>query len=160
MPDNAPTTDRLNEKRLASGAVLGLQIADFDAAMALHDAIMQELIGVKIEGLDLEKFDPRELFKKDISAFKDLILRVVSSRVVRDALFRCAASCTYQGPRDAAPQPLTRNTFQPQGARADFYPVAGEVAVFNLAPFFESLQLPSWMQEQKKAADAPASPTG
>ena len=160
MPESKSTTDQLTEKKLGSGATLGLQIADFEDAIALHDAVIGELVGIKIEGLDLEKFDPKDLFTKDISAYKDLIFKVVISRTVRDAFFRCAACCTYQAPSASAPDRITRNTFQPEGARADFYPVAGEVVVLNLAPFFKNLKLPSWMQSPPAGSAAPGSPTG
>jgi hypothetical protein len=159
MPSESnPTAGRLTEKKLESGAVLGLQIADFEDAIALHDAIAHELIGTKIEGFDLEQMSPADLFTKDLSAFKDAILRVVSSKTVRDTLFACAASCTYQGPRETSPSRITRNTFQSEGARADFYPVAGEVAVLNLAPFFKSLRLPSWIQKPPPAPPPSGSP--
>ena len=139
----------MKEKTLKSGAVLGLQLAAFEDSMALLDSILKEMVGVPIEGTDL-----KELVGKDVSQLKDVLFKVISSKPVKEALWACLGSCTYQPKGDPAGQRITRETFQLDKARADFFPVAGEVATFNLAPFFENLELPSSVKESLAALAA------
>jgi hypothetical protein len=51
------------------------------------------------------------------------------------------SSCTYIAPGAAGSAlRIDEKTFNDRKARADFLPVAGEVLVFNLIPFFENLR--------------------
>lgn len=134
------------DHKLKSGAVLGLQLADFEDSTTLLDEILLASIGVPLTGFSLdESFKPADLFQKDIGALKDLIFKVISSKRVKEALWKCMASCTYQPVGESAGSAINRSTFQSAEARADYFPVAGEVASFNLAPFFKNLALPSSM---------------
>lgn len=145
------------EHTLKSGAILSLQLADFDDSANLLDAILKEAIGVDIEGLDFET-----LFKENgLTAIKDVIFKVISSKLVKDALWKCLTYCKYQAVGEAAGVKIVKATFNDPIAREDFFPVAGEVIQFNLRPFFKNLTLPSSIPGKPEASDAtPASATG
>jgi len=151
------------DKKLKSGAVLGLQIAEFDDSTALLDEILLASIGVPIAGFTIdENFNPSDIFKQDIGSLKDVIFKVISSKKVKEALWKCMASCTYAPAGTDVGERINRGTFQSLEARADYFPVAGEVAVFNLSPFFKNLALPSSMlgAPEKKADGDPKSAAG
>ena len=136
----------MTEKKLKSGAVVALQLAAFEDSMALLDSILREMVGVPVEGFDL-----KDLVGKDLTQLKDVLFKVISSKPVKEALWACMTSCTYQGPRDQVGIRISKGpngTFDSEQTRGDFFPVAGEVAAFNLAPFFKNLALPSSIQEK------------
>lgn len=139
------------DKTLKSGAVLSLQIADFEDSMALLDAILKETIGVPIEG-----FDAETIFKENsITLIKDALFKVISSRVVKEALWKCMTSCTYQAPGTGVGTQIKRDTFNSLETRPDFFPVAGEVTTFNLSPFFKNLELPSAIRGKSEETEKP-----
>lgn len=133
------------EVNLDSGAILRVQLADFEDSIALFDSIVGEAIGVQI-GDAAGDLSMSDLFKGNVSQLKDVLFKVLRSKPVKEALWKCMASCTYQPPGEEAALKIGRATFQPDKTRGDYFPVAGEVAVFNLVPFFKNLKLPSSIQ--------------
>jgi hypothetical protein len=133
----------MKENNLKSGAVLGLQMAAFEDSMDLLDSILKEMVGVKVEG-----FDIKELIGQDLTQLKDVLFKIISSKLVKAALWKCMESCTYQEAGTAAGLRINKATFESEKTRGDFFPVAGEVTAYNLAPFFKNLTLPSSVQEK------------
>ena len=124
---------------LASGATLGFQMARFDVGMNLFNVTFKEMIGVPFgsQGAD---FDFAELFKMDVGQLKDLVLKVITSDKVQEAIWKCMETCTYQSLNDQVGLKINRNTFESEEARGDFFLVAWEVATLNLFPFFKNLK--------------------
>jgi hypothetical protein len=83
--------------------------------------------------------DAKSLASIDLLAFKDTILKLLSSKAVYAGVWTCLASCTYTAPGTEAPVRITKSTFQPEEARQDFLPAAWEVLTLNVTPFFGSL---------------------
>jgi len=104
-------------KTLPSGAKLEVTMAGFEDCEHLDEAVKAELRGVDINEESLV----------------GLFMRLSSSKAVKTALWPCMSRATYNG------QKITRDTFEPEAARADFFPIAQEVMVFNLRPFFQGL---------------------
>ena len=115
---------------LPSGARLEIHLAAPEAAFDLLDKTTAELRAVN---LDLSSLNLEELEARDINVVKNLVCQFLGSRPLRDAVFACAAGCLYNEQR------ITRETFMPAEARADFFPVAWGVIKANLAPFFAGL---------------------
>lgn len=128
MPD--PST-----KKLTSGAELTLNIASWDEADALQQAVIRELIAVQFD-MDLKNLFGDDVSSKDINTIKNAVFQIAQSKAVRAALAPCLERCLYNG------QKLTlKDTFNSPSARRDFYPVVWEVMKLNLAPFFADLNL-------------------
>lgn len=123
------------EITLPSGSKLLITLADVEPAEDLLSVVMAELKGVNF---DLGSFNPEELSSGDLNTFKNLVCQLLGSKALRDAIYVCAAKSLYNGQR------ITRSSFASEEARADFLPVAWEVAKANLSPFFASLGLKSW----------------
>ena len=105
------------KKTLPSGAELEATMAGFEDCERLDEAVKTELRGVDMNEESLV----------------GLFMRLSSSKAVKAALWPCMMRATYNG------QKITRDTFEPESARADFFPIAQEVMVFNLRPFFQGL---------------------
>lgn len=146
----------MKEVKLKSGGTLRMQLAAFDDAMTLLEVVLMELVGVSIEGFKIE-----ELLAKDMSQLKDAVFKVIASRKVKDALWVCMGSSMYAPPGDNPDGALRidRATFNDEKARGDYFPVAGEVAQFNLAPFFKNLELPSSLLARAGGTPDPRSQT-
>jgi hypothetical protein len=69
----------------------------------------------------------------EINCLKDLVMQVLGSEDLENAVFDCLAWCTLNGEK------ITKATFEPEAARADLLPAAWEVIQVNLLPFFASL---------------------
>lgn len=149
----------MTEKQLDSGALLGLQIGSLDQGTDLLDEILSELVGVSLGSAGIE--DLSKLFGSDITALKDAVFKVVGSKKIRAKLWPLLGQCTYRGPKEDAALRITNETFQSEENRGDFYIVCGEVAIFNLRPFFKNLKLPSSiLGNSTQAQDLPGSKTG
>lgn len=105
------------KKKLESGAELEVTMAGFEECMNLDEAVKAELAGI-----DFDKESTITFYAK-----------LSGSRRLKEALWPCMLRATYNG------QKITKETFEPEQARADFFPVAQEVLVFNLRPFFQGL---------------------
>jgi hypothetical protein len=105
------------KKTLASGAELEATLGSFEECERLDEAVKAELGSLN--------FDNESLV--------GLFMRLSSSKAVKNALWPLLGRATYNG------QKITKDTFESAKERADFFPVAQEVLVFNLRPFVQNL---------------------
>ncbi len=109
--------------KLLSGKELTTHPADFEVAKALYMTLMEEARGLKIDGKD------------DINAnlLKDVLCTALSSKKVEAAVWKCMEKCLYEGSK------ITKETFEPVEARADYLEILLEVALENVTPFTKTL---------------------
>lgn len=125
------------KKKLESGAEIEIQMASWEISNRLLKAVMRELEAVKIslgikENLkSLAELDVNEDF---LNTIKDVAARLISSDAVEDVLWDCYKTVIYKGNRITK-----RDVFDPPENREDYLPIAKEVLVYNLSPFFKSL---------------------
>lgn len=110
---------------LSSGKILEIQIAPFSTANALNKAIAKELKGVKLD-LTQDLGNPELI--------KDLVCTAIASEEIMMAVMECMKRCTYNGHRINSEE-----VFEPEEARADFFPCCKEVIMENVRPFLKSL---------------------
>lgn len=127
---------------LKSGHEIELQPPSFAQATRLYKALCAELIKVNVS---FKLSDLKTFATRDVGELKNLILQVLGSDAIEQAIFSCAEKCTLDGER------ITRATFEPVDHRCDWLPVALEVAKHSLSPFFANLDFASFQKE-------PASP--
>lgn len=96
-------------KTLESGAKIEVQVASFEKAHRLLQAVKSTLIGM------------------------ENIIELVVSEPVQPALWDCMSVVLYNGQR------VSRETFEPENARGDYLVVAIETLKANITPFFKSL---------------------
>lgn len=130
-------------KILKSGRELKMQMASFAIAARLRKVVANELKGVKLgESFKVSaSAKPADLMGMDlpIEALKDLLCQFLASDAVEVAIAECMACCQYNGEK------ITRDTFEPEDARGDYLPIAWEVALLNLTPFFKGIDLKSFL---------------
>jgi len=130
---------------LKSGAVLVLGSPSFAHGMKLFKVIVNEL---KLVDLDISSLDLRTFAGKDINSLKNAIFQLLGSDALEAAIFDCAIKSTYNSMK------ITRETFAPDEARADYFPVAWEVIKHSLRPFFSNLDL-SFLTDAKPPQSDP-----
>jgi hypothetical protein len=96
----------------SNGLVRSLLVA---AATGDRDAILKAIAG------------------EDLETFKNLVLQLAGSPELESAVFDCALCCTLNGVK------ITKDIFEDEDARSDYYPIVWEVLKLNLRPFFKSL---------------------
>ena len=131
---------------LPSGRELQLGIAPFAVGMKLVKTLAAEAKNVDVE---LESLDLSKLAGKNLNSIKNLVLQMLSSDALEAALFQCMERCLLDG------QKITRQTFEPEDMRQDFFPVAWEVIAFNVAPFAKSLGLSSSNTQAETQGQSP-----
>lgn len=137
----------MREISVPSGTIVKISEAPWADAMALKNAIGLELAKGNIDiSLDFQK-------DMDVGQLIKLVALLDSSQNVQNALMKCLARCTYDG------QAINSATFEPVGARQDYYDIVVECLKENLSPFFKSLlsRLQPFMQSSKTPAEAPKS---
>jgi hypothetical protein len=128
----------MKEVTLPTGAILGLQMADFEDGTALYQTLCSELVGVQMP-VSIQGQDIQSLAGMNINELKDGLLKMLGSPKIYAAIWKCMMVCTYTPANSSSPVRITKNTFQEASTRKDFLPVAWEVLSFNVGPFFESL---------------------
>ena len=119
---------------LPSGAEAEIQMASFDVCNRLLKSVMKEVEGVPVSlGLRGAGIDTSKMTDEALNTIKSVIARLISSEKIEDVLWECMATVLYKGKR------VTKETFEPGEARADYLPLAKEVLVHNLGPFFKNL---------------------
>ena len=108
---------------LPSGAELKIGLAPFSEANALFKAVGSELKNLKVT-LDTDI---------DVNLLKDIVCSAVASDKIEACIWDCMKKCIYNDTR------ITKETFEPEEARQDYYVVLLEVAKDNLTPFTKSL---------------------
>ena len=126
------------EVTVSSGAKVVVNIADFDDAMTLKNAIASELAKGKLqlEGLTQGDLDIQNMMSLDMKVIEPLLqvaLTIDSAPEVNKAIFVCLEKCLYNGEK------ITKQTFNPEEARADYYEIVIACLKVNLTPFFKGL---------------------
>lgn len=111
------------EKKTPSGAKLEITLAPFADAKTLFKACAKEMKGLKINSQD----------EIDVNLFKDIFCTGLASDEIEEALWPCLQRCLYKGHK------ITRDSFEDENGRQDFYMVCFEVAKANIDPFLKSL---------------------
>jgi hypothetical protein len=109
--------------QLPSGAELKIGLAPFSEANALFKAVGVELKNLKVT-LDTDL---------DVNLLKDVVCSAVASDKIESCIWDCMKKCVYNESR------ITKETFEPEEARQDYYVALFEVAKENLLPFTKSL---------------------
>lgn len=125
------------EKTLESGVKVEIQMASWDVCNRLLKSVMREVETVKIGlglGNGVKNLAELEVNEEILNTIKDVAARLIASDAVESILWECFKTVTYRGKRITS-----RETFEPEEARGDYLPIAKEVLVYNLAPFFKSL---------------------
>lgn len=128
----------LNGKRLL------ITPASFDDAMELQDAVGESLKGTKVnlKGVAGLTGDSGSLLDADVGELSGpvetiagMVLSVVTSRRVKDALFKCAEKAILGNDK------VNRDFFENVENRELYYPIMTEVLKVNLGPFFKRIGL-------------------
>ena len=137
----------LKTHTLPSGTKMGIEIASWGVVGILRRALAKEMKAVDIQlsdsvlGAALSK-DPRAIMAalggSDVNGLKNIVMQLLGSQEVEEAVFMCMVKCTLQ-PEGEAVQKITAATFEPEARREDFIPAAVEVIRQNLTPFIKSL---------------------
>lgn len=130
----------LNGKRLI------ITPASFDDAMELQDAVGEALKGTKMDFRGISglfgKEDKKEgsILDADlgelsgpIETIAGMVLSVVTSKRVKDALFKCAEKVILGNDK------VDRDFFETVENRELYYPLMTEVIKVNLGPFFKRI---------------------
>lgn len=142
----------MNTVTLKSGNTLEVQEAEFVHSWALTQAVAATLAaslpGIKLDNLDIEAL------QKDIDIGKvlSIVCQLVASKEVYELLWPCFTPCLYNQGK------VTRITFNPGEARADFLPSVVEILKVNVVPFIKGLDLSS-LSKQAQPADNQKSAT-
>lgn len=103
--------------------------ADFEDAMALKDAIGKEIAESKLD-VKLDAIGDMMNQDIDLNGAVSLIAQFMSSKDIREALFKCLRRCTYNNEK------ITPEFFNNIENRKYYYPMAFECIKENIAPFF------------------------
>jgi len=109
--------------KLPSGAELVITLAPFADSKTLYQAVLEEMKDLKL--------DPEA--EIDVNLFKQFFCVGFSSKKIEAALWECFKRVTYNGLK------VSKDTFEPEEARDDYFMVCIEVAKANIAPFVKSL---------------------
>lgn len=124
---------------LKSGNTLEIQEADFEKAWDLAQLVAAEL-AEELPGLKIDSLDVEEILEKDVDVGKiiSVILRLVASKRIYNAIWPCFESCLYNGAK------VSRvGTFDNPKSRSDFIPCVIELFKVNVLPFIGGLDLSS-----------------
>lgn len=122
---------------LPSGRKLHIQTANFETSRALFEACMEEVKALKV--------DPEA--EIDVNFLKDVFCTAISSKKIMKCVWDCFKTVTIDEVR------ISKDTFEPVDARADYYTVCWEVTHDNVLPFMKS-HLPMLSAILGKAKDS------
>lgn len=126
--------------KMPSGANLHVGMADFESASALMQAVLKQLIGLKLTPEDLQK-DMSDLRGDPtaISAMLDKAISLATSGDVKKAVFSCATRSTYAPKANEAMLPVDPSLFDDEEfgiqAREDYYMIMLKITEVNCKPF-------------------------
>jgi hypothetical protein len=132
---------------LKSGATFQGSVAPFEDADELAKIVARELLAVNF---DLETVNFADLSGKDVNILKNVAFQLLASKTLSAQLWKCMKRCLLDG------QSITKESFDAEEARQNYYPVAWEVMKLNLRPFFKGLDLSS-LTSVAPASSAPKS---
>lgn len=119
-----------------SGKKVKVIPASFAVSMKLKNTIMTTLAknGIDLKGFDVSKMSLKQEINADLlNTLITTVMAVDGNDEVVKVLFECMSVCTHDHER------ITEATFEDEGARGDYYPIAIEVIKANLLPFFKGL---------------------
>ena len=125
------------KKKLESGSEIEIQMASWEVSNRLLKAVMREIEAVKVNlGAKggIKSLADLEVTDDLLNTIKDVATRLIASDAVEAVLWDCFKTVVYNGQRITK-----RDVFDPSEAREDYLPIAKEVLVYNLSPFFKSL---------------------
>jgi len=148
-----------NEYTLASGATLMVGVAPWKDIKALHDAVLNEIRGQGVSGLDVVaiqkagttiaarmkgKAADLEGAGPGFNHLADRVLGILASKAVEECIFKCAEKSIYRHDgTDESTIKVTKTMFDDpkimEKARGDFYEIGYHVAEVNLRPFVKAL---------------------
>jgi hypothetical protein len=120
-----------------SGAEVDIYIADYSSSFDLMKAVMRSVrqggVGSKIPNSlsTLASFSNTDI--KELGGLADGIIDIITSKEVEESLYKCMAKCLYSDER------ITKDTFEKEERRGDFFYVAFQVMAANLRPFMSHL---------------------
>ena len=115
-------------------AELILNEATFADCIVLQSVIMEEAKKLKIDIGEIELDFGGASVTALLDSIKDLFLNLMTSDKFDRIIFKCLASCTYNGIK------ITKQLFDDMPeARQDYYQIIKECVEINLAPFLKSL---------------------
>lgn len=161
-----------NEFRLTSGATLLVSVACWQDIKALHDAVLRELRGTDVSGLDVvaiqkagaalaarlsgKKVEPGDMdgAAEGFNHMADRAMSLLSSREVSGCIFKCAEKAVYRLDGSVESSiPVTPALFDNpktmEQARCDFYEIAYHVSEVNLRPFVSALSSALGVRREK-----------
>jgi hypothetical protein len=126
---------------LPSGSKLEMTEASFEEGCDLLEIVSAELGQVKLalgikpkEGESLlQGLLTAQLGDEAIDTLKNVITRLIASKAVKAALWKCVGRTALNGVK------VTPDYFEDTKARADYLPMLKEVLVFNLGFFTKDL---------------------
>lgn len=128
--------------KLPSGATLEVRVAPLDDAIDLHKAILREASSHDIDmNMQIDAQDASAIMAK----IPKLVMGVASSKEVTETAMRCLGRCTINGHK------VTKETFEDENLRGDYYPAIIECVKANIAPFIKGLVQALKAQQQKPA---------
>lgn len=113
----------MKEITLPSGAILKIGLAPFADSIELFQVLGEEMKKVEIHFTT----------EIDHELMKNLLCTAIASKPLEAAVWKCLAKCLYGGIR------LTKDTFETEEARQDYFAVFYEVVVANVIPFTKNL---------------------
>lgn len=112
----------------ASGAQVVINMAPFDDAFALKNAIMRQLSAAKLP-IDFENIKASD--ELDVGSFIKMVAGLDADPDVNEALKKCLIKCTWNGRK------IDKAVFEEEGAREDYYEIAIACLKVNVGPFFK-----------------------
>jgi hypothetical protein len=127
--------------KMPSGADLHVGMAEFVQSSALMQAILKQLVGLKLSPADLQKdFTEIQNNPGGVMALVDKAISMATSNEVKAAIFDCAQSVKYAPKANNALIPVDASLFDDLEfglqAREDYYTICYRIAEVNCKPFF------------------------
>ena len=122
---------------LPSGAVLDITVSSFEASMNLLKAVMREVEQVKLNfgstAPNMREFLNQPAGEEVLNTLKNLVSRLIYSPEVTEALWVCMGPVRYNDRK------VDKMLFEDEAVRGDYFAVAKEVLMANIAPFMKNL---------------------
>lgn len=109
-------------KSSVNGKKVVINAAPFEDAIRLRNAVFAKI--------DLKKFDLQNI---DIGTVLDTIVKMDTSIKVQRALMKCLLRSSYDGEK------ITKETFNKDGVREEYYEIIKECIQVNIGPFVKGL---------------------
>ena len=110
------------EIAMPSGKTLSFQDPDFEDALNLYQAVLEEAKPIQFN-TNLEVG----------TIIKDVFCTAFSSKKIQACIWKCMEKCLYNGER------VTKSTWEPVEARSDYMAACLEVAIKSISPFTKDL---------------------